>query len=220
MKVYCLIFLLASAAAVELTADEFQTKLRGLKKRKKKKGKDPWLLDDGIGNSGKVCRGRGREEQIPIASVLHYSDDECTTLDTNSTFKGYYTNPDATPGTPEANYRYFCDPVKLKNGEYSQFGITRLSSCYYDYGGNLYAQPVGSCASFYAPSGATLSVKITSINRSTGEISDEVYFGPECEGDIIEPLTSHQNNECLNSTISGSYQFVVPDAVNIACINE
>ena len=218
MKVYCLILLLASVAAVELTADEFQTKLRGLKKRKKKKGKDPWLELDDIRNSGKVCHGR-EEQIIPIASVLHYSDDACTTLDTNPDFKGYYTNTDATPGTPEANYRYFCDPVKLKNGEYSQFGITRLSSCYYDNGGNIYAQPVGLCASFFVPSGDTLSVKITSINRSTGEISDEVYFGSECQGDPIATDEDLQNNECLNSTVSGSYQFVIPDAVNIACIN-
>ena len=202
-----------SVVAVELTEDEFQTKLQGLKKgKKKKKGKDPWLLDGGLGNSGKVCSGR--EEQIPIASVLHYSDDACTTLDTRSNFTGYYTNIDATPGTPEANYTYFCDPVKLKNGEYSQFGITRLSSCYYDNGGNLYAHPVGLCASFFVPTGNILSVKITSIKRTTGEISDE-----NCEGDPIATDKDLQNNVCLNSTVSGSYQFVIPDAVNIACIN-
>jgi len=166
MKVYCLILLLTSVAAIELTED---WNLRGLKNTKKKV---PWL--DGIGNSGKVCSGR--EEQIPIASVLHYSDDSCTTLDTRSNFTGYYINPDAEPDTPEANYRYFCDPIKVKSGKYSQFGITRLSSCYYDNGGNLYAHPVGLCASFFVPSGNILSVRITSINRSTGEISDEVYF--------------------------------------------
>lgn len=150
---------------------------------------------------------------------MHYSDDSCTTLDTNSTFKGYYTNLDATSGTAEADYRYFCDPEKLKNGEYSQYGITRLSSCYFDNGGNLYAHPVGLCASFDIPSGATLSVIITSINRTTGEISDEVYFGPECQDDPIASNKDLPNNECLSSTVSGSYQFVIPDAVNIACIN-
>ena len=199
-------------AAIELTA-EFKAKLRGLKNEKK----DPWLeLDGGIGNSGKVCRGR--EEQIPIASVLHYSDDACTTLNTDPEFNGYYTNPDATPGTSEADYRYFCDPIKLKNGEYSQFGITRLSSCYYDNGGNLYAHPVGLCASFNIPSGATLSVIITSINRTTGKISNKVYFGSECQGDPIATEEDLPNNECLSSTVSAGYQFVIPDAVN-TCIN-
>ena len=107
----------------------------------------------------------------------------------------------------------------MKNGEYSQFGITRLSSCYYDNGGNLYAHPVGLCASFNVPSGATLSVIITSINRSTGKISNEVYLGSECHGDPIATDKDLPNNECLSSTVSESYQFVIPDAVNIACIN-
>ena len=77
----------------------------------------------------------GKEVQIPIASVLHYSDDECSTLDTRESFRGYYTNPDAIPDTPEANYTYFCDPEMLKLGEYAKFGVTRLSSCYYNDGG-------------------------------------------------------------------------------------
>ena len=161
----------------------------------------------------------GKEVQIPIASVLHYSDDECSTLDTRESFRGYYTNPDAKPDTPEANYTYFCDPEKLKLGEYAKFGITRLSSCYYNNGGNLYAQPVGMCTSFFPPGGParpSLSVIITSINHTTWEVTDEVYLGPDCEGEPIDGGT-YPNNECLPSNIAGSYQFVIPNAVNIAC---
>ena len=167
--------------------------------------------------NNKLCPP-GKEVQIPIASVLHYSDDECSTLDTRESYRGFYTNPDANPDTPEANYTYFCDPEKLKLGEYAKFGVTRLSSCYFNNGGNLYAHPVGMCSSFFIPPGGppSLSVIISSINHTTWEVTTEVYLGPDCQGEPIDGGT-YPNNECLKSNVAGSYQFVVPNAVNIAC---
>mmetsp|Transcript_882 Transcript_882/g.1258 ORF Transcript_882/g.1258 Transcript_882/m.1258 type:complete len:108 (-) Transcript_882:3445-3768(-) len=73
------------------------------------------------------------KELVPIAMITHYTDNECSILDT-SDFTGYYRNPNAEPGTAEAKYTYFCNPKNVP-GYANFYGIHNLDSCFVDNGG-------------------------------------------------------------------------------------
>ena len=149
---------------------------------------------------------------IPIASALHYEDTECSKLSTASDFHGYYQDPDAEDGTPEATYTYFCDPAKLSS--YASYGIYSRSSCYVDNGGNWYSQPLGLCAVF-VKGNETFAVKFSSINVTNHTSYHQVFSDIHC----TVPKTAHEtlkSNVCQKSIFVGSYQIIVSGAYFLA----
>ena len=167
------------------------------------------------------------EERIPIAMIAHYTDDECSILDTRSDFTGYYRDPNAEPGTAEANYTYFCNPEMLPSYA-ATYGMNSLDSCYVDNGGNWYFQPLGFCGNFVM-NNKPMSVKFTSIDYETRNTVHTVYSDLKCavpkvtdakfSGDCFANNQLAGKNgtakvEAFFSSI-GSYQIIVPDAYNI-----
>ena len=150
------------------------------------------------------------QKNIPIASVMHYADTACSSLNVDSDYRGYYQNSDAKPGSPEANYTYFCDPNNLPS--YASYGIRHFESCYVDNGGNWYAQPLGMCAVFVLGN-ETLSVKFFSIDPTTGT-THQVYSDMNCTGVPKTEKVTLMNNICQESMFGDmdSYQIMVSGA--------
>ena len=164
---------------------------------------------------------------VPIAMITHYSDTECSTLDVKSDFQGYYRNPDAEPGTAEANFTYFCDPAKLSSHA-SAFGIHNLDSCYVNNGGNWYFQPLGFCAAFVI-NNETMSVQFTSIDHTNRTTIHSVYSDLDCTVPKIvaasaisgacfdnDPKGKNGTSKAEAGFFSdiGSYQVIIPDSYN------
>lgn len=166
-------------------------------------------------------------ELVPIAMITHYTDNDCSVLDTQD-FTGYYRNPNAVPGTPEANYTYFCNPEMLPSYA-AMYGIINLDSCFVDNGGNWYFQPLGFCGSFVI-NGKPISVKFSLIDHTTRNTIHTVYSDPNCtvpkvlNGEARSGECFDNNPRGKNGTAKveanafrsiGSYQVTVPDAYNL-----
>lgn len=175
-----------------------------------------------------AVHGQEADSLVPIAMITHYSDNECSTLDVNSDFQGYYRNLNTKPGTAEADYTYFCDPAILSSYD-AVYGIRNLDSCFVNNGGNWYFQPLGFCAAFVM-NNETMSVKFSSIDYTTRKTFHSVYSDLECTVPKVldaaassgmcfvnDPKGKNGTDKVEAGFFSeiGSYQVIIPDAYNV-----
>ena len=172
-----------------------------------------------IGGQGGSAEPEDSLVPIPIAMITHYSDSACSTLDVGTNFhlQDYYRNPDAKPGTAEANYTYFCDRAMVPYGSY---GIYNIDTCHMNNGGNWYYQPLGFCTNFMHNNDTT-SIEFTSIDHTTRITIHSVYSDLDCA--VQKFLNEAANSsECYADKHHhgfvevGLYQFIIPDAHNFA----
>ncbi len=171
-----------------------------------------------------AVHGQQADSLVPIVMVTHYSDNECSTLDVNSDFQGYYRNLNAEPGTAEADYTYFCDPAQL-----SSYDACRVYSYFVNNGGNWYFQPLDFCGAFVM-NNETMSVKFSSIDYTTRKTVHSVYSDVDCTvPKVLDAAAS--SGMCFVNEPKGkngtakveaglfseivSYQVTIPDAYNV-----